>query len=47
VAGGVPEEEGPQLVEDRADHLQSLAVGLGVVLLPEGFQADRISKIPG
>src|SRR5712691_2752658 len=41
------QEESSQLVEDRADHLQPLAVSLGVVLLPEGLQADRITKVLG
>src|SRR5579864_4221053 len=42
-----PEEEGTQLVEDRADHLQSLAVSLRVVLLPERLQANRVTKVLG
>src|SRR5260370_32097491 len=42
-----PEEEGTQLVEDRADHLQSLAVSLRVVLLPERLQAHRVTKVLG
>src|SRR5260370_14876488 len=47
VSNSRPEEEAPQLVEDRVDHLKSLAVRLGVVLLPKGLQADRVTEVLG